>query len=575
MYTEIVWQERLPCELPDEFNPFSIRVKGGSDYNSLGKLKKPKSYKNNESESAIEWIACELLMFILLEQNQDLSESRIRNYISSGNWIIRHLAEHNLDPIEIESYEIITKIFQKIASKTKSNTINRSSDSKNGNRTDIYYIQHLKLFLFYLYPDDVQIISDHLDHGKKIEPIIEPPSEFSVVESTRYMAKHVLLEEPKISGALSIIEDSLSPTKSEITSFFKSSKNYRNCFIYLVIALTGINGTNVMLITLEDLDISNDKKTSGKSITVYKKRANKAVSFEIPKEILIKFIIPFVNLFTKYNTLCDRFNPNLKLNFIGQQTLCEDKDFRHIDQYYTFRSWTKSIRKKVIDHIDKRLKEENIHEHIIKFPTPSDLRNYKSTAIETKHGHNLAAIIMQHSPEVSFKHYLRRQEKEAIENMGEFYADFENIINNISDKVKERLTPVPAGQCSATDDQKSIIELNTEKSAYVIGDCTTPTGCLFCSFFVAHAEEDGIYKLISMREYILLKNQVVSYHSEIENSYGSILDRINDILDHLKSELKETANKWIENAENKVAYGLHPIWQELYEMDMALLGDTI
>lgn len=182
---------------------------------------------------------------------------------------------------------------------------------------------------------------------------------------------------------------------------------------------------------------------------------------------------------------------------------------------------------------------------------------------------------MQHSPETALKHYYRRQEKEAIENMGEFYADFENTIKNISNKVKERLSAIPAGQCKATVDQQSIIQLNTAKSAYILGDCTTPTGCLFCSFFVAHADEEGIFKLVSMREYILLKNQVVSYHSEMESNFGAVIERINKILQHLKDELQEQAINWIKAAEDKVAYELHPDWQELYDMDMALLDGAL
>lgn len=265
--------------------------------------------------------------------------------------MIRYLAEHNLDLIEIESYKVITKIFQKIASKTKSNTINRSSSSENGNRTDIHYLQNLNLFLSYLYPDDVQIISDHLDHGKKIESIIEPPSEFCVVESTRYIAQRIKHEENKHSNALSILKGNPTLTENEITSFFKSTKDYRNCFLYLFIAVTGINGTNSMLITLEDLDITNNKKISGKSISIYKKRANKIVFFEIPKEILTKFIAPFISLFNTYNTLCDKFGVNSKLHFMGQQVLCERNEYRHILQYYTFRSWTKPIKQKVIDHL--------------------------------------------------------------------------------------------------------------------------------------------------------------------------------------------------------------------------------
>lgn len=572
MYTEIIWTKNAPCILPDKFDPFLIKVIGGKDCLSLGSLKAPLSYKNNESKLVIEWIAHELIFFILMENSQDLTELTIKSHIDSGNWILKRAAEHELDNEATKDYKILTNIFKKFADKTRSNTLNRSSNSKNGNRTSHAHLHAANRLLSHLFENDAQIISDHLHHGKRVSSIIDPPSEFCVVETARYMAKLVELEETLLSNDLFVLKNNSSLTEYDINLFFKNTKNYRYSFLYLFIAITGINSTNAMLISLTDLNINNNKNTSGKTVTVYKPRANRVVSFEIPKDILIKYIKPYVTLFTTYNALCNKFNVDLELDFIGRQIFWEEDDeYRHISQYYLFTGWLKTIKPRLINHLRQLLQQENIFDHVIKVPTPRDLRNYKATTIESKYGHNLSAIIMQHSTKTALKYYYRRQEKEAIENMGEFYADFESIIKNIGDKVKDRLTIIPAGICKASDNQQSIIQLNTTKSAYIVGDCTTPTGCLFCSFFVAHAEENGVYKLLSMKQYILLKNEVVSYHSEIESSYGAIIERINHILEHLVVTRKNEARQWIEQAENKVAYELHPVWQELYDMDMALL----
>ena len=571
MNTKVIWERGVPCELPEQFDPFSIEIWGAKDCLSLGRLKAPITCKNDTSTSIIEWISMEFMRFTLLEQNQDLSELTIRSFIDTGNWVIKHLVSHDLDYDVMDDYKSLARIFQEIAAKTRSDTLNRSNDSKQGNRTPINHLQIVNRFLSYLYPNDTSIISDHLHHGKPIDSIIEPPSEFCIVETVRHIAKRVESEAVKISKAISTLQDKFILTESDMLSFFKFTKDYRNLFLYLFMSITGINATNAMLIGLKDLDIGNDKKTSGKSVAVYKARANRVVCFEITKDVLIKYVNPFVGLFKKYNILCDKFNIVYKYDYVGRQIYRKDGEFRHISQYYLFCSWFKIARLELINHVNQRLTQENILDHIVKIPTPKDLRNYKATAIESKNGHLLSSIIMQHSTEIGFKHYLRRQEKEAIENLGVFYADFENIIKNIREKVKDRLTVIPAGKCSATNDEKSIIQLNTAKSAYVVGDCTTPTGCLFCSFFVVHADEEGVYKLVSMREYILLKNQTVSYHSEMESSYGAIIERINNILQHLKIELKEVATEWIEKSEDRASFGLHPIWQELYDMDMAIL----
>lgn len=288
MYTEIVWQRGMPCELPDVFNPFSILVCGAKDTLTIGRLKEPSSYNSDDSKDIIRWIAQELLYFILLEQSQDLEELTIKKYIDSGNWIIKYLSGYNLDYTITEDYIGLTKIFQTTASKINSDLRNRSADTKVGNRGSIEKLDIVNRFIAYLFPNDSQIISDHLARGNRVESIIEPPSEFCVVETTRYIAKRVELEEIKLRNTILSLRESSSLTESDIASFFKLSKNYRNSFLYLLIAITGINGTNSTVIALEDLEVTNNKKTSGKSVSVYKKRANKVVSFEIPKEILTK-----------------------------------------------------------------------------------------------------------------------------------------------------------------------------------------------------------------------------------------------------------------------------------------------
>lgn len=343
MYTRIVWEQGVPCNLPEQFNPFLIKVWGGVDYQSIGSLKEPESYQNDESKHVIEWVAQKLLFFTLLEQNQDLSESRIRNYIASGNWILRHLEKYKLDFSIIEDYKELTTIFQKISAETRSNTLNRSNVSKNRNRnrTTFHHIHNLNLFLSYLFPDDTHIISDHLHHGKQIDSTIDPPSDFCVVETVRYIAELTELEESHLNKTIAVLKNNSVLTEDDIADFFKSTRDYRNTFLYLFIAITGINGTNAMLISLEDLSISNDKKTSGKTVSVYKARANRVVSFEIPKDILTKYINPFVNIFNTYNTLCEKFNVNLKFDFIGRQIFREDGKFRHISQYYLFSEWIK------------------------------------------------------------------------------------------------------------------------------------------------------------------------------------------------------------------------------------------
>ncbi len=573
---EVVWQQGVPLELPENFEPFSIKIKGANDYDTIGSLKRPQKHYDEESKIIIEWIAKEYLVYSLAEQNQDVGESRIGGYISTGNWIIEKIKKEKLDDEATEDYRVITRVFQKIAAKTRNNQRNRSADTEEGNKTIIAHLHIIVKFLSSLFPHDKNAIADHLFHGKTICQSKEPPSEFCVVETVQYIANRVKAEQSHLDRKISSLEYKRNLCSDDLLSFFKLSRNYRNSFLYLFIAITGINATNVMLVELTDLDVKNDIKTSGKSICTYKDRARKFVSFEIPKDFLTNFVNPFVNIFNKYNKFCEELELNIIFEYIGRQAFESGGGYKHITQYYLFRGWLKyNARPEIMSYLKQKSTKNGINDTDLEMPTPRDLRNYKSTAIESRYGHNIAAIIMQHSDETAFKHYLKRRKKEAIENLGVFYDDFYGFVTNLREKVERRLTLIPAGGCIATEEEKSVIELKTSNKAYVQGDCTTPTGCLFCSFYIVHASEEGVFKLVSMREYVLLKSKTLMWHSEFENNYSNIVDRINYILDDLKINLKEKAIDWINEAENNVAYGLHPVWQELYEMDMARLGVTI
>ena len=359
MYTRIIWEKGVPCELPELFNPFLIQIFGSNDYQTIGSLKEPSSYKDETSKSIIIRLAHEFLCFLLLEQNQDISESTIRHYIASGNWFIKQLARYKLDNNSIQDYKILTHIFQKNAVKTRNDSLNRSSGEAQGNNTIIRHLNLVNRFLSYLFQDDTEIISDHLHHSKLIETVIEPPSELCVIETVRYMAKLVEYEATQLNKDMSSFRKNSHLTRNDIDRFFRSTQDYRNSFLYLLIAITGMNGTSAALISLSDLDISNDKKTSGKSISVYKPRANRVISFELPKDFLTRYTKPFVNLFNQYNNLCEKFNIDLKFDHLGRQIFREDERFRHISQYYLFSNWTMRIRPLIFDHLNQRLKQGN------------------------------------------------------------------------------------------------------------------------------------------------------------------------------------------------------------------------
>lgn len=570
--TKVMWKQGDPCELPEQFNPFNIKVVGHSDYETIGSLKKPKKHHDELSLDIIEWIATEYLRFALSIANIDQSESSIGSYISTGNWIIRNLATEALDEDAFDNFEPICRVFQKIAAKTRREHIDRSTDAEQGNKTTIEHLHIVNRFLSELFPDDKKAISTYLYLGNKTTNTPEPPSEFCVTETVRFAATIVRQEESRMSEAIEALKSKPNLTITDITSFFNSSRRYRYSFLYLFIAVTGINATNSMLISLEDLSIDNDIKTSGKTMTTYKPRAQKIVSFELPKDFLIKYVKWYVNIFQSFNKICKKLELKISHEYIGQQAFAEDGRFRHITQYYLFRGWFKyNFRREAILHLKQRIIDEGIIDEEIKIPTPRDLRNYKATSIESLNGHNIAAVVMQHSTRTAFKYYQRRHKKEAIENLGEFYEDFYGFVKNIGQKIEKRLTSIPAGECVATTEEKSIVELKANSDAYISGDCTTPTGCLFCSFFVVHASQEGVFKLISMREYVLLKNKTLQWRSEFTNNYEPIITRINDILQELINKLQDKAIEWINKAEKDASYELHPDWLELYEMEYALL----
>lgn len=567
---KIVWEQGVPCELPDRLDPFKTVIFGKRDCLLLGSLKLTKSNLSSSKYKTIKIIAEEFLRYILLERNQDLSELTITGYITTGNWILKHLEQYELDETALKDFKPITKIFQKIAAETRTDRRNRSSESKSNNKATLERLRLVSKFLIYLFVDYGDEITDHLHVGGIKESIAEPPSDFCVIESVRQVAKITKQEEVLSNKYLSELAAKTHKTDVDILTFFENTKNYRSSFLYLFIAVTGINGMNATLILLDDFKDDDIIKTSGKTISTYKARANKVVFCEITRDFIKEFVAPYLFIFDKYNSICDQNGVNAKMDYIGRMTFLNDGEYRHIVQYRYFSDWFRVVRRDLALHVASKMKKNGICDDNIKIPTPRDLRNYKQVAIETKKGHIIASIIMQHSEETAYKHYTRRLQAESIENLGEFYERMESFILDMREKVNRRLTIIPAGKCNATDKEMEVIELRNSPKAYVNADCTTPTGCLFCSHFVVHADEEGIYKLLSMREYIREKSKFSQYHSEFEKNYGVILERIREILDYLTVELKDKAIAWIEESEKRIESNIHPFWQELNNIDMAL-----
>lgn len=188
--------------------------------------------------------------------------------------------------------------------------------------------------------------------------------------------------------------------------------------------------------------------------------------------------------------------------------------------------------------------------------TARELRKYKPVYLLSR-GYSIpvVAAAMQHSGKTTISYYSDAEEKVAIEEISAVLTLASEIFDS------HHAQNSPAGGCNTGNPSMPVLTPEAYRP-----DCKSFLGCIFCSEFRVHADEDGIRKLLSMRYIISEYLAACKDIDHFQKIHGEALSRIDKILSRLieiRPELQDTINNI--RKEIQAEFKLHPYWERLSE----------
>lgn len=142
---------------------------------------------------------------------------------------------------------------------------------------------------------------------------------------------------------------------------------------------------------------------------------------------------------------------------------------------------------------------------------------------------NVAAQILQNSPNTIIKHYAAGTQKSHIEGMGSFFNTLGNQIKITRVETANRVE-TPVGSCDNGGSDPAPLP-----NAPINANCIQQEGCFFCKHFCVHADEIDTRKLVSVLYYI---NKGASRSHDIlffSETFQLLIDRIEDLLKQIEA----------------------------------------
>lgn len=173
-----------------------------------------------------------------------------------------------------------------------------------------------------------------------------------------------------------------------------------------------------------------------------------------------------------------------------------------------------------------------IHDRLIRTETP-----------------DITSKVMNHSLDTTMRAYSNGSTESAREEMGSFL----DVLETRARSKKDIETGV--GDCTDHQNPKAILVNST-----IVPDCTSIEGCLFCDKYKVHADENDARKLLSCKRCLVLSSQASSDPMGFDRVFEVYINRINWLLEELKTRLGDTAFLDIEQDVNE--YGnLSAFWE--------------
>ncbi|MEE4689801.1 hypothetical protein V2K77_06865 [Pseudomonas alliivorans] len=183
------------------------------------------------------------------------------------------------------------------------------------------------------------------------------------------------------------------------------------------------------------------------------------------------------------------------------------------------------------------------------------LRKYKSVyLLSTGHPVEVVSALMQTSGKTVLKHYASAEEKNAIDEITEVMTLARTIFES------HYILPTPASGCGGGEPEETV-----EPPEAYQPNCRNFVGCIFCSKFRMHADENSIRKVLSMRwvtsEFLNACTDAQQFHTV----HGNAILRIDALMAEL-IQFRPEARTLVERItlETTEHFHLTDYWERLY-----------
>jgi len=145
-----------------------------------------------------------------------------------------------------------------------------------------------------------------------------------------------------------------------------------------------------------------------------------------------------------------------------------------------------------------------------------------------------------HSLAVADQVYADNTLEEQVAELDNFFSAVKSVNDKNNQISKNKTRAITSGSCS----EKYPESIPIIESPPFFPDCETPQGCLFCIYYVCHADEEDLRKLLSLKFVIaLIKKKTIDFDFSDE-MYALLELRVDHILDNI-SKKTEASKKLV------------------------------
>jgi len=200
-----------------------------------------------------------------------------------------------------------------------------------------------------------------------------------------------------------------------------------------------------------------------------------------------------------------------------------------------------------------------LHKFELTVPTAREWRAYKSDWMIRSTDVATTALLLQNSERTVVKSYVAGSKIRADQEMTEFLSILHQKIIK-TDTIQT--VAISIGQCK---------EYNTptpdQMGQFIQPDCRQPEGCLFCSNYRVHADEEDIRKLCSCQYVISETRSLALSESHFNDVFGEVLQRVAYLLQQIGVMNDSLKNKISQiQKEVEVDEKLSPYWASKLHM---------